>query len=557
MKHPDIHLTDLISREKLDELLRVFTEATRVASIIVDPDGKPITFPHNFTPFCSKYCRSTDEGQRKCYESDCYGGTESARLKKRVIYNCLNAGLADSATPIIVEGFHMATLVCGQVRLESISTETAIENALSIGITDINGYLKALEDIPLMNREHLVAIVNLMEVIASTIGELALKQYLSYKYSRRYLHKLVNSVSDCIVSIKPDTSITMINESGTAMFGYESKEIIGKSVIDLFSDSKSINTFKKRMETNQEHGKREILNAKAKNNNIFQVQMSLARIDGENGTYGGYVAVLRDVTEERNMERMKEDLIGMLTHDMGNPILSIQRALQLLADSALGSLNKAQAEVTGLALDTSHQLLGMVTDFLDIYRDENGQFLLRKSRIDMNNVIQDSIKPVIFLAQDKNISIVFEPNSGLLEFSGDGNRLRRMCGNLLENAIRYSPEHKNIKVSCVKLFVDEKQGLKSHGFRHAPDSFIEKNSGKEYILTTISDQGPGIPKENRAAIFDKFFTTKSRKDKRRKGIGLGLAFCKLVVEAHGGLIWTQARGENKPGCRFHFILPVM
>ena len=124
-----IHLLDLVSKEKLERILHVFTEVAGIASIITYADGHPITQPHHFTPFCLNYCRSTQRGWSKCHESDRRGGEESARLKAPYIYTCLNGGLIDCAAPVTVEGHHLATILAGQVLEEPMDPDTAIERA--------------------------------------------------------------------------------------------------------------------------------------------------------------------------------------------------------------------------------------------------------------------------------------------------------------------------------------------------------------------------------------------------------------------------------------------
>ena len=552
-----IHLLDLISKEKLDELLRVFTEATGVASIIAEVDGRPITQPHNFTTLCLNYSRSTEQGRHKCYQSDSYGGHESTGLKKCSIYRCLNAGLLDSAAPIIVEGYHLANLLCGQVLEESVETQVAIQRAHAIGITDIEGYLEAFKKITIMSRERLRSIVNLMEVITQTVSELALKKYLSYKHSQHYLNKLINSVSDCIISTNANANISMINEAGVSMFGLLKEKIIDQSIFSLFSDAASISAFQKRMESDQKGQERIELTAVDANRRIFPVQMSLSKITAKNANDSGYVAVLRDISEEKKVERMKEDLIGMLTHDMGNPVLSIQKAMQLLVDETLGRLNESQTEVIRLALGTSHQLLSIVTDFLDIYRKENGQFLLRKLLIDLNQIIQKCIHHVIFFAQDKNISICFEPVQNPLELWADQNRLLRTITNILDNAIKHSPEGSSIKVIVREINGCEKEEIKTVTGRVNSQGL---HASQPHIWVAISDQGLGIPKKYHTNIFDKFFSVQSRNGNGRKGVGLGLTFCKQVIEAHEGFIWVESplNPEETPqprGCQFNFILP--
>ena len=552
-----IHLLDLIKKEKLDDILRVFTEVTGVASIIADVDGQPITHPHNFSALCRNYCRSSELGRQKCHESDSYGGRQSAKLKKRFIYKCLNAGLLDSASPIIVNDYHFATVLCGQVLDEPISTRIITEHARSIGVSDIAGYLDEFKKIPLMSAERFESIVNLMEVVTLTISELALKKYLSFEYSQHYLDKLINSVSDGIVSTNADTTISMLNDACANMFGHEKKKLIGQSIFSLFSDSASIKAYQKQMELSLRRNGRAELTAINADNQYFPVQISLSSFETDNTENPGYVAVLRDISEEKKNERMKNDLIGMLTHDMGNPILSIQKAIKLMADGTLGELNLSQKEIMNLALTTSNQLLGMVTDFLDIYQNENGRFLLRKFPTDMNQIVQDSINQLKLLALEKQIVVHYEPNSDSLMLDVDQTRLMRTIVNILDNAIKFSPKGGRINVSSILI---NKRDEKKAAAIISPDIVGQIVGNQQYVLVTITDQGPGIPKYYQKKIFEKFFTNNPHPKKGRRGLGLGLAFCKLVIDAHEGFIWINSPlndddGEKNKGCRFIFSLP--
>lgn len=552
-----IHLLDLINREKLDNILKVFTEVTGVASIIADVSGKPITQPHNFSVLCKTYCRSSELGRQKCHQSDSYGGQQSAALKRRFIYRCLNAGLLDSASPIIVKGYHLATVLCGQVLDKPVSTDTVYERARSIGVSDLEGYLIEFQKIPLMSPERFESIVNLMEVVTMTISELALRKYLSSEYSQHYLDKLINSVSDGIISTDSNNAISMVNEACVKMFGHEKEKLIGQSIFSLFSDSASVTALQKQMALSLKKNGRAELTAVNADNQYFPVQVSISSFKTDAKKNSGHVAVFRDISEEKRIERMKNDLIGMLTHDMGNPILSIQKAIELIADGTLGRLNQSQMEVMNLALTTSNQLFGMVTDFLDIYRNENGQFLLRKLPVDINHIFRSAINQLNLLAQEKNVLIDFNPNSKPLMVHGDETRLLRTIINILDNAIKFSPENSAIDISAKRL-----DGRNREQAREvvAPNLFRQLEKDGEYVMACIADGGPGIPKYYQKIIFEKFFTNSPKSRKGKIGLGLGLAFCKLVVEAHDGFIWTKSplldtdAGENK-GCSFNFILP--
>lgn len=254
----------------------------------------------------------------------------------------------------------------------------------------------------------------------------------------------------------------------------------------------------------------------------------------------GYVAVLRDVTQEKRVEKMKEDLIGMLTHDMGNPILSIQRVLELLLDGHLGALNDKGADLVSLALDSNNKLFGMVSNFLDIFLDECAVLNLNRTSGDMDGTLVESIRQVGFSADDKQLRIEFQPGKAGTPILADWGRIQRTCVNLLENAIRFSPFGGKIRVTA-----REKQAT---------------DIGR-HQLVTIDDQGTGIEKEKQRLVFEKFYTTATRNGTERRGVGLGLTFSKLVVEAHGGSICVESPyksigGQEVTGCRFRFRIPL-
>jgi signal transduction histidine kinase len=158
----------------------------------------------------------------------------------------------------------------------------------------------------------------------------------------------------------------------------------------------------------------------------------------------------------------------------------------------------------------------------------------------MDSTLEESIRHVSFSADDKKISIHFQPDNAGVRMTADWSRFQRTCVNLLENAIRFSPVGSEIFVKA-ELKRSEEQG--------------------DFILVTIDDQGKGIDKEKQSLIFEKFYTTSTQEGNVRRGVGLGLTFSKLVVEAHGGEIWVESpylddSGAEVTGGRFRFRIPV-
>lgn len=534
-----IQLLDLIDKKVLEEIVRDFTRATRVASVLVDLDGQPITREHNFCRLCRDFCRSTPEGRARCYASDRFGGEEGKKVGKPFIYRCLNAGLMDSATPIIVEGYHVATLVMGQVLTKPLSLEAALESARTIGIQDVSGYLAALREVPVMGYQRLQSIVRLMNTIAKTISSLAIQKHLSQKASQKNLHQIINSVSEAIVSTDADGTVTLVNKAAVAMFGRDAAAIVGQPIFDLFVRP---DAFKKYLASRKNRLSLDmplVFEARRADGQVFSVQASFQKKYRSGREPLGYVTVLRDVTREKQIEQMKEDLIGMLTHDMGNPILSIQRVLELLLDGHLGTLNEKGGDLVSLALNSNHKLSGMVSNFLDIFLDEFAGLNLNLVRGNMDATLDESIRQVGFSAEDKNITVNFRPGKAGTDFRADWSRLQRTCVNLLENAIRFSYADGVINVAS-----REKRG----------------GGPGRHVLVTIEDQGAGIEMEKQSLIFEKFYTAGKRQGTERRGVGLGLTFSRLVVEAHGGCIWVESPYKTDDcrevqGCRFHFWIP--
>jgi PAS domain S-box-containing protein len=554
---PNVLLLDLVEKNKLETILDAFTQATDVAAIISRVDGTPITEPFNFSSLCRKYCRATENGRRFCHESDSYGGRESARTRKNVVYHCLNSGLLDCAAPIIIEGEHVANVLCGQVLDAPVDPDTALKNARKIGILDIDGYLAELDQIPIISLDRFKAVVRLMEVVTQTISEMAFHKYLLTKRSRRFLEKLINSVSECILSTRKDGTVCMVNDACSSVFGCPKENLLGQPLASLFSNEASAIYYEHLKETTAKGNSRALVRIENMEKQPIFMQMSLSRICTEDPETSGYVAVMRDITEEKRAEKMKEDLLGMLTHDLGNPILSIQKALELLSDEQLGSLNDAQKEITGLTYQTGNQLYGMVTDFLDTYRHENGEFFLRRMQFDMVQLVRDSLRQIELFARDKSLAMAFHPQQDKVLVKADANRLKRVCINLLENAIKYSHQKGIITVA---LSASKGKDLLSVAETIPEDYGSQLDPGKTFVYLSVSDEGIGISEKDQLQVFEKFFVARLKNGKGRRGLGLGLTFCKLATEAHGGCIWVTSplyddKGFKRRGCRFSLILP--
>jgi NtrC-family two-component system sensor histidine kinase KinB len=242
----------------------------------------------------------------------------------------------------------------------------------------------------------------------------------------------------------------------------------------------------------------------------------------------GRLLVLRDITEERGVQKMREDLTHTMVHDLRNPLTNIRMALELLNQPAgsAGPTEIQQKEVVSIALNSTQRMLSLVNAILDVNRLESGQMPLVREPLSLHAAVTEVFRAQIPQVMEKNLQLENAVPASLPTPLVDGGLIRRVLQNLVGNAIKFTPDDGRIRVSAAT------------------------EPGGSRVLVTVMDSGPGLPAEIRSSLFQKFVTGRHRE----RGSGLGLAYCKLAIEAHGGRIWVG--GEPGWGAVFHFTLPL-
>lgn len=233
----------------------------------------------------------------------------------------------------------------------------------------------------------------------------------------------------------------------------------------------------------------------------------------------------RDISERMQMDEMREDLTAMIFHDLRSPLGNVLSSLTMLQQSLPLDDEMAQSLVS-IAIRSGQHLSRLVDSLLDLKRLEGGKAVLHKEDTLLANLVNEAIQQVLPGAQGKGIDLRNDLPAWLPVVRVDADMIRRVIINLIENAVKYTPGSGAVTVSA-KADTDE-------------------------ALISIRDTGPGIPESERTRIFDKY--TRVQRVGAPKGLGLGLAFCRLAIEAHGGRIWVDP--APKQGSIFNFTLPV-
>ncbi len=233
--------------------------------------------------------------------------------------------------------------------------------------------------------------------------------------------------------------------------------------------------------------------------------------------------ILRDISERKRLDTLRDDLISMIYHDLRSPLSNVLYSMDILA-SMLADESEKYKTLIDVAVRSAERIQRLTSSLLDIKRLEAGHSVLNRAPIEVVDIFVDAVDAIHPLAESKKQKVHTILPTGLPTLNVDGDMIRRVIINLLENAVKYTPVGCNITLGVAEL-----------------------EGGLEFW---VEDDGPGIEPEQRDAIFNKY----ARLQKGGIGIGLGLAFCRLAVEGHGGRIWVES--EVGKGSRFTFVLPV-
>lgn len=254
----------------------------------------------------------------------------------------------------------------------------------------------------------------------------------------------------------------------------------------------------------------------------------------------GWVLILRDMTEERELQQVRDTLSNMIVHDLRSPLSSMLAGLHLMRDRLTpeqqSPLIRQSLEV---AIRSCNKMIGLVSTLLDISRMESGDLEIHRRPVQFSLLVDEVLADLTPLANDQGLVLISEVPPVLPSVQGDPDKLSRVLTNLIDNALKFSPPGGQVQVRADVLT--------------AADSAPTNGRAKPSILCSVLDSGPGIPTEYRDRIFDRFVQVQGQKG-RREGTGLGLTFCKMAVEAHGGRIWAENRPEG--GSAFCFTLPL-
>lgn len=341
---------------------------------------------------------------------------------------------------------------------------------------------------------------------------------------------VIDTMVDAAITINAKGRILSFNPAAETIFGYTAKQAIGQNVKMLMPEpyhSEHDGYLSRLMKTGEPRilGKRLELTACRKDGTPFPISLSVIDIQAKGDTI--FSAIVRDISEEKNLLKMKDEFISTISHELRTPITSIRGSLGLMTGGVVGELPEKTQSLLTIAHNNSERLLLLINDLLDFEKLTTGNLTFNFSEMEVQAFITEAIIANKGYADQHGVNITTGKILENVFISADSERLMQVMNNLLSNAAKFSPKGETITVDVA---------------RH--DNNIRVN---------VIDNGPGIPEEFRSQIYEKFTQSDASDTRQAGGTGLGLNIAKAIIEKHNGVI--DFSSEINKGTTFFFDFP--
>lgn len=375
----------------------------------------------------------------------------------------------------------------------------------------------------------------------------------------RKLNAMVQSITEGVVMTDTDYRVVVANKAArTALALDESKDVTIFDFIDHLDGKFDIRgKLEESVKLNKILEAPEVL----LHDKFYQIFVSPVSIPSSvNGmdVIGG-VVIFRDITHEKEVEKLKEDFTSMMVHELRSPLDGIKKRIEVLREEGIKADKKYQDELIKTVYDNSSHMLELVNDLLDAAKLESGKFDLRKEPSDIRMLVKDRVTFFEILAQDGNIELTQNLSQDIPDkINFDPMRIEQVLNNLLSNSIKFTGPGGKVKVegfihkSGQDIINEAKAGNVNWLLSEVPKNL--KDIGDSLIIT-VTDSGIGISAKDIGQLFNKFKQFRATAVKKEKsGTGLGLVIAKGIVEAHLGII--SVASTESVGTTFYFTIPI-
>ena len=371
-------------------------------------------------------------------------------------------------------------------------------------------------------------------LLASTLNQMADQLHTKIEElseDRAQLLAVLTSMVEGVMVLDVRGYVLQINPALERMFGISRVEARGRPCAELFRHQQLNNLVTTILQAPTPHEDEIVLPLSGRH---LHIEASPA--GGERDNEACIVLVFHDVTDVRRLEKIRKDFVANVSHELRTPLTSIKGYVEALLDGGKDDPSVAD-RFLNIILKQSDRLNLIIEDLLELSKIESGQISLKEEPIDVRALVDRTLSTIKPIADRKIHRLVTALDPSLPLIAGDDDRLVQVLTNLLDNAIKYTPEGGTITL----------------GATSAPSAYTSDPTPNAIDLF-VADTGIGIPEKDRPRIFERFYRVDKARSRDLGGTGLGLAIVKHLVEGHGGQVWVEA--NHPQGSRFVVRLPI-
>lgn len=345
---------------------------------------------------------------------------------------------------------------------------------------------------------------------------------------RRESEAVLKSLSDVVIATDARGRIALFNAAAERAFAVPEAHALGRPVLAVARLAGLAEGFAEVLAGRPAETRE--LQTTVPEERVYEAHLSPVR--QPNGEVAGAVAVLHDVTEIRRLEHVRSEFVANVSHELRTPLTSLQGFVETLQDGAAEDPATLHRFLEIIAAETG-RLSRLVDDLLDLSRLESGRLEIRRDPVDLSGLVERALAFYAPAAQAKRVTLEGALPPDVPPVPGDEDLLEQVLRNLVDNAVKYTPEGGRVGVSA---------------------ELAEYPDGRREVVLSVADTGPGIPPEHLPRLFERFYRVDRARSRQLGGTGLGLAIVKHIAERHGGRAWVDSvQGE---GATFSVALPL-
>jgi len=339
------------------------------------------------------------------------------------------------------------------------------------------------------------------------------------------LETVLQGIGDGVLVADPHLQLLMMNGVAAHIFALEQSPQPGLPLAQILPGDPVLDLLEDTLQAGEEVI-REIELEGYGRDKAHTYQALASPMIAEDGRAQGVVAVLRDITAQKELERMKSNFLSVVSHELKTPLHSIKGFVEIILMGKTGAINELQRDFLGTVKQQTDLLQRQINDLLEFSRLESGQVKLYVEEVALPTLVARVLDKLAPLAQEGELTLHNRLPSDFPAVEGDRLRLEQVLTNLVENGLKFTQAGGDVTVGGVDL--------------------------GDQVQITVSDTGIGVPPTERDRVFDRFYQVDSSAERAYRGVGLGLTICKHIVAHHGGRIWLE--DNELQGSRFCFVL---